>query len=63
VENNRRRDDAAPLERRDNLPHPGNWHRWRPVFAQVLPWRSQSAATVFDPNWSPRIIAALRPKT
>jgi hypothetical protein len=32
----------------DNVPHVGNRPRWRPVSNQVLPWRSQKWAAVYD---------------
>jgi hypothetical protein len=34
----------------DNLPHVGDLHRWRPVSKQVLPWRAQKLAAVYDPG-------------
>jgi hypothetical protein len=44
-----RQGDAAPADRCVNLPHASNWLRWRPVFEQVLPCRSRSAASQSDP--------------
>jgi hypothetical protein len=47
--NARRRGDTAPADRYVNLPHASNRFRWRPVFEQVLPWRSLSSAAEIDP--------------
>jgi hypothetical protein len=47
--NARRRGDTAPADRCVNLPHASNRFRWRPVFEQVLPWRSLSSAAEIDP--------------
>jgi hypothetical protein len=33
----------------DNMPHVGDRQRWRPVSKQVLPWRLQKLAAVYDP--------------
>jgi hypothetical protein len=33
----------------DNVPHVRDWHRWGPVSKQVLPWRLQKLAAVYDP--------------
>jgi hypothetical protein len=38
----------------DNLPHVGDRQRWRPVSKQVLPWRLQKLAAVYDPLQKPR---------
>jgi hypothetical protein len=32
-----------------NVPHVGDWRRWRQLSKQVLPWRSKKLATPFDP--------------
>jgi hypothetical protein len=36
----------------DNVPHVGDWRRWRQLSKQVLPWRSKKLADPFDPNQS-----------
>jgi hypothetical protein len=33
----------------------GDWVRWRPVFEQVLPWRSLNSAAEIDPKPTPTV--------
>src|ERR1700680_2667156 len=44
----------------DNLPHVGDWHRWRPVSKQVLPWRSQKLAAVYVKGFGCRALTGVR---
>jgi hypothetical protein len=39
----------------DSLTQPCSWSRWRPVFEQVLPWRSRRLVSPIDPKRSPPV--------